>query len=378
MKENVLIIAGEVSGELHGSSIVKEMLKLNPDIHFFGIGGEKMKDAGVELVYHIKDMAFLGLIEIIKHIPFLRKVKKHLREEIVKRGVKSVILIDYPGFNLNFAKSIKEFDLSVYYYIAPQIWAWGKNRIKIIEKVITKMIVVFPFEEKLYSDFGIDVSFVGHPLLDLIDNYKYQSQKEFFTENNIDTSKKLICIFPGSRKQEIESLLKICSETVSVLNKNNEYQFAVAAINNFSEKFYRSFLTNKEIKLIYNKNYDLLKYSDFGIIKSGTSTLEAALMGLPFMVIYKASKLSYFIGKHLISIDYFSLANILANKKIVQEYIQNDANESNIFNELCKMISDQEYVKNMKREFSDLRNKLGENGAAQKVAKIIFKKESKN
>jgi len=369
--KEILIVAGEVSGDIHGSRLVDELLKFDSSLKFFGIGGDRMRNSGVELLHHVKDVSFLGFTEVIKHIPFMKRIKKELQSEVENRNIEKIILIDYPGFNLSLAKNLFSAKRKIYYYISPQIWAWGKNRVNTIKKYIHKMLVVFKFEEEFYNEHNIKAEFVGHPLLESINDYQFESKEKFFEEFGFDKSKKLITIFPGSRKQEIEKILPISILTASKLKQNLDIQIAVAAVSNFSDSLYHQF--DKEAKIIYNRNYELLKYSDAGIIKSGTSTLEAALFQLPFVVVYKTSRLSYLLGKSLIKIDSIALANIVSRKKVVKELIQHDASVEKISTELKKLLVDEKYRETLKRSFRELKNELGELGASRRAAELILK-----
>ncbi|MCX8009952.1 MAG: lipid-A-disaccharide synthase [Ignavibacteria bacterium] len=370
--ENILIIAGEVSGDQHGSKLSAEILKLNHDVKLFGIGGDNMKDAGVELLYHIKDLSFLGFIEVIKHIPFLRRIKKELLEHLQKRNVKKIILIDYPGFNLSFAKDAYNHNRKIFYYISPQIWAWGKKRISKIKKYIHKVLVILPFEKKFYEENNVNVDFVGHPLIESIADYNFESKEMFFQTNNLQLGKKLVVIFPGSRLQEINRILPTCIEAVEVLKKELPIQVAISAVNNIPIENYEKYISNSDVKIIYNKNYELLKYADAGIIKSGTSALEAILFDLPFFVIYKTSYINYLIGKLLINIDTISLANIIAEKKFLKELIQRQASVTNVAIELKRILLDDKYVDDLKKNYAFVRNALGDKGASVKSARIIL------
>lgn len=369
--KKILIVAGEASGDLHGGNLVKSIKSINPDIHFLGIGGNNMKSAGVELLYHIDSMAFMGFVEVIKHIPFLRKVKKDLLAKVRESNVDAVILIDYPGFNLSLAKDLKKLNKKIFYYIAPQLWAWGKNRLRLIKELIHKMIVVFPFEEKIYKETGINVAFVGHPLIDVIQQYSFQAKDEFFEQNKINSNKKILTIFPGSRRQEINKILPITIQSIKLLKQKFDLEVLVACVDSINREVYEKYCGN-EAKLIFNKNYDLMKYADAGIIKSGTSTLEAALLGLPFVVVYKTSFLSYLIGKSLIQIDKISLANIVADKKVVTELVQNDCTPQRIADEIEKILVNESYRTQMKIEFSRIKSLLGMSGSSIKAAEIIL------
>lgn len=369
--KKILIIAGEVSGDLHGGNLVKAMLRQNPHLSFFGIGGENMKSAGVELIYHINSLSFMGFIEVIKHIPFLKKVKKEILQQVDEQNTDAVILIDYPGFNLSIAKELHKQGKKIFYYISPQLWAWGKSRIDLIKKFIHKMIVVFPFEEKMYSEFGVNAEFVGHPLIEIISNYQFQSKEDFFKQYSLNPEIKLITIFPGSRKQEIRKILPTVVEAIQMLRKEFELNVAISGVKSIELSLYREFV-GEDIPIIFEKNYELMKYADAGIIKSGTSTLEAALFELPFVVVYKTSYLSYLIGKTLIQIDKISLVNIVAGEKIVEELIQNDCNPKKIYEVVKSLLLDENQRAEMKLKMKRIKSLLGERGASERAAKLIL------
>jgi lipid-A-disaccharide synthase len=369
--KNILIIAGETSGDLHGSNLVKSINKIDTSFKFFGIGGDRMKEVGVDVVYHINSLSFMGFVEVIKHIPYLKKVKEHLLQIVIEKDPSTAILIDYPGFNLSIAKELHKLGKKIFYYISPQIWAWGKSRIDLIRKVVHKMIVVFPFEEKMYRDANINVSFVGHPLLDVIENYQFETKEKFFERYALDPQKKLLTIFPGSRKQELIKILPIVSEAALKLKEDLNLNVAIAGLNTMTQEFYKKYFDN-EFKLIFNNNYELMKYADVGIIKSGTSTLEAALFELPFVVVYKTSLLSYLISKNLIQIDNISLANIVAGEKIVSELIQKDCNPKKIYNEIKELFINEIKKNQLRENLKRIKKLLGEKGASQRAAEIIL------
>jgi lipid-A-disaccharide synthase len=368
--KEILIAAGEISGDIHGSKLVLEMLKLDSNLRFYGIGGDKMRDAGVELLYHVKDISFLGFAEVVRHIPLMYRLKRELKAEVEKRNTDKIILIDYPGFNLSLAKNIYSENRKIYYYICPQIWAWGKNRAKTIKDFIYKMMVIFKFEEDFYRKNNINAEFVGHPLLELIAEYPFESKDKFFDQFGLDKSKKLITIFPGSRKQEIEKILPVSIEAAKIVSNEFNIEIALAAVSNLPKEFYKQF--ENTAKIIYDRNYELLKYSNAGIIKSGTSTLEAALFQLPFVVVYKTSLISYLLGKSLIKIDSIALANIVSAQKVVEELIQNDATVKNISFEVRRLLNDNDYISSIKSSFNELKNKLGDIGASRRAAELIL------
>jgi len=371
MTKKVLILAGEVSGDLHGSNLVRAMKSFSPDLEFFGIGGDRMRKAGVDLLYHIDQISLMGFVEVLRHIPSLRKIKERLLSFVRINSIDAIVLIDYPGFNLSFAKSVSEFCKKVYYYISPQLWAWGKNRIEIIKKHVQKMIVVFPFEEELYRKHGIDATFVGHPLIDVIENYEFIPRELFFNYHNLDKNKKLLVVFPGSRIQEIKNLLSPTLNAVEKLKNEFDLNVVIAGVKSIEESLYLKF-TQGKVPIIYDSNYELLKYGDLGVIKSGTSTLEAAILQIPFVVIYRTSFLSYLISKSLIQIDKISLANILAEEKIVDELIQYDCTEKKIYNKVKDFLLNPEKADALKQNLKKVKELLGKSGASVNAAWLIL------
>lgn len=370
--KKILIIAGEVSGDLHGGNLVKAMRKLDPSLYFFGIGGENMKANGVELIYHINSLSFMGFIEVIKHLPFLKKVKENILKMSNEKNPDAIILIDYPGFNLSIAKELFKQGRKIFYYISPQLWAWGKSRIKLIKKIVYKMIVVFPFEEKMYREAGVNVEFVGHPLLDVIENYSYEPREKFFSSNGLNLNKKLLAIFPGSRKQEIKKILPEIYIAIKKLRDKFDLNVAISGVKSIDISIYRE-IVGEEIPIIFDRNYELMKYAYAGIIKSGTSTLEAALLELPFVVVYKTSYLSYLIGKNLIKIDKISLANIVAGEKIVKELIQKDCNADRIYMEIKYIIKNENQRNELVEKLRNIKNSLGKIGASERAANLILR-----
>jgi len=371
-EQNIMIIAGEVSGDLLGGELSTELMRLNSNIKLYGIGGDKMRQAGVEIIYHINRLAFLGFAEVIKHIPFVKKVQRDLIRVIKEKNIKNIIMIDYPGFNLNFAKKIKPLGIKILYYVSPQIWAWGIGRIKKIKHLVKKMFVVFPFEEELYKDAEVDVEFVGHPLLDRISRYGYLSQEEFFEKYNLDTSKDILLILPGSRKFEVEKIFPACIKAALKLKKEFNLQIVVAGASNINEKLFAEISPLSDYKIIKERNYELMKYSKVGIIKSGTSTLESGLFGLPMVIVYKTSSLTYFISKSLVRLKSIGMANIILGENVVPELIQHNVNPESIYNEVKKLLSNNVLLDSIKRKLLTIKSKLGSEGAAKRTAQSIY------
>jgi lipid-A-disaccharide synthase len=379
-----MIIAGEVSGDLHGSALITELKNFDSKLRFFGIGGDKMKSAGMEIVYHLNKMAFLGFAEIIKHLPFIKKVQKNLIELLKEKNISNVILIDYPGFNLNFASKLKKLklpggkEIKIIYYISPQLWAWGAGRLKKIRKLVSKMLVLFPFEKEFYREHNIDVEFVGHPLVERIKNYTFSERKDFFRKFDLDESKEILLILPGSREHEIENIFPESIKASTKIAQEFRLQIVIAAPSNIDEQKFYNLTGLKQFRVIKSHTYDLMKYSKIGIIKSGTSTLEAGLFELPMIIVYKTSYLTYLIGKNLIKVKNIGMVNIILEEETVPELIQNQMTPENIYLEIKKILSDEKIYSGIKEKLKKIKKKLGEEGASKKAARSIYSLLSKN
>jgi lipid-A-disaccharide synthase len=370
---NLMMIAGEISGDLHGASLIKELKMLDPEINIFGIGGDKMQNAGMQIAYHINRMAFLGFVEVVRHIPFIKKVQKQLIELVKAKNINTAVLIDYPGFNLSIAKKLKRMDVKIVYYISPQIWAWGSGRINKIKKLVNKMLVVFPFEKSLYSNHNVDVEFVGHPLLERLKEYDFLSKEKLFEKYDLDRNKEILLILPGSRDQEVKHLFPEMIKAAVKLALEFNLQVITACSSNIDENLFNRITKEKDFKVIKNDTYNLLKNSKFGIVKSGTSTLEAALFQLPMIIVYKTSLPTYWIGKGLIKVDQIGMANIICGERVVPELIQNQVREKTIYEECKKILADNKLYETIKSKFKLIKEKLGTEGASAKAALSIYK-----
>ena len=368
----LLIITGEVSGDLIGASLIRELKSLQPELIITGIGGDRMKSSGMNLIYHSDQMAILGFVEVIKHLPFIRQVRKKIIETVIQENIRCVVLIDYPGFNLNIAKKLKERGIKIIYYVSPQIWAWAKGRVKKVQRFVDKMLVVFPFEVEFYKNEKVNVEYVGHPLVERISQYKFLSKEDFFAKYNLDEEKKTLLVMPGSREQEVKQIFPETIKATDMLAKKFDLQVVVAKSKNIDTKIFRDLSVSEKFTLIEDHNYELMKYSYFGIIKSGTSTLEAGYFSLPMVVVYKTSSLTYLIGKQLIKLDKIGMVNILLDKMVVPELIQNEANSENIINTTSKIISDEKIYQSIKHKLEFVKEKLGSGGASKKAAKTIL------
>ena len=372
LKHKLMIITGEVSGDLIGASLIRELKKLDAELTIFGIGGDRMREQGMNILYHINKMAFLGFTEVVRHLPFIKKVQAGLLAVVKKEEIKNVVLIDYPGFNLNIAKKFKKNRIKTIYYISPQLWAWGSGRMKKIKRLVNKMLVVFLFEEKLYKSNNVDVEFVGHPLIDRINEYQFLSKEELFSKFNLDGSKELLLLMPGSRKHEVEKLFPQIIKAANKLADEFNLQIAIACSSNIDENLFYELSGHSDFKVITGYTYDLMKYAKFGIIKSGTSTLEAGYFALPMIIVYKISGLTYLIVKKLIKVSKIGMVNILLEDNVVPELIQNDVSEGKIYNAGEKILSDKEYYNSVKLKLNMVKDKLGNEGASARAAKQIY------
>jgi lipid-A-disaccharide synthase len=363
------IIAGEASGDLHGSNLMRALYQEDPnaDIRFWG--GNLMEEVGGTLVKHYRDLAFMGFAEVIMNLNTILNNIKFCKNDITKFNPDVIIFIDYPGFNMRIAKWAKQKGIKTHYYIAPQIWAWKENRINAIKRDFDKLFVILPFEKDFFEvKHNFPVEFVGHPLIDAIHNRKKTDENQFRKENNLD-EKPIIAILPGSRKQEISKMLSVM---LSVTNDFSDYQFVIAGAPSQEFEFYKQFLNNKNVKFVSNKTYDLLSFATAALVTSGTATLETALFKVPEVVCYKGNWISYQIAKRIITLKYISLVNLIMDKQVVTELIQDECNPKRIKEELAKLLENN-HRKQLLAEYDILESKLGGIGASNKTAHLIVK-----
>ncbi len=365
------IIAGEASGDLHGSNLMQAIKQVDAEANFRCWGGDLMQAAGGEIVKHYKDLAFMGFIEVAINLRTILSNIKLCKEDIKKYQPDAVIFIDYPGFNMRIGPFVKELGIKTFYYISPQIWAWKQKRAYELKKWVDRMFVILPFERDFYKKFNMDVDYVGHPLLDAIQKRTHdESRKAQIRKNNDLGERPVIAIVPGSRKQEINVMLPLMLKQTQHFP---DYQFVLAAAPSFDSEFYRGFLKNfPQVKLMFNKTYDLFEVATAAMVTSGTATLEAALFKVPEVVCYKGSYISYQIAKRLIKANYISLVNLIVNEEIVKELIQKEFNEKLLKAELEKLLKNEGYRKQMLDNFERLTQRLGGGGASQKTAQLMF------
>ncbi len=364
-QRTILIVAGEASGDQHGADLVKAINAIAPQYRFVGIGGDKMQAAGVTLLYHIRDFAILGISEVIRHLPFLRRVLKKLQQKL--REIDAVILIDYPGFNLRLARLAHEAGKKVIYYICPQLWAWGERRVHNIRKYVDLALVIFEFEERFYRQRGVTAYWVGHPLVDQLQEIAV-TRDEFFQQNNFPEDKPLVTLLPGSRRQEVERLLPLMVAAMAPLA--TEVSIAIGQSPTLDASFYQSHL-KPNMHLLVGQTHALMKHADVAIVASGTATLELGYFQTPMVVVYRVSPITYWLGKRLVTIENIALVNIIAGKRIVPELIQEEASAEQIQKTLKRLLTDKVYYHQMKQALAQIPTKLGPPGASKRAAQKI-------
>ena len=363
------IIAGEASGDLHGSNLMKALQKEDVNASFRFWGGDLMQNVSDTLVRHYRDLAFMGFLEVLMNLRTIVKNLSFCKKDIQKYNPDVLVFIDYPGFNLRIAKWAKQKGYKTHFYISPQIWAWKENRIAAIKRDVDAMYVILPFEKEFYEDkHNFNVSFVGHPLIDAISDRTQVDEYEFRAKHELN-KKPIIAILPGSRKQEIKKMLSIM---LSIVDDYPDFQFVIAGAPSQEFSFYAQFINNVNVHFIANKTYDLLSVSTAALVTSGTATLETALFKVPQVVCYKGSWLSYQIGKRVVNLEYISLVNLVMNKEVVTELIQNEFNSKRLKQELNIILDQYERTKFF-INYYELEQKLGGKGASEKTAKLIYK-----
>lgn len=363
------IIAGEASGDLHASNLIAEIKNKDPKAEFRAWGGDLMRKQGVTLVKHYRHMAFMGFVEVAAN---LRKVLGNIREckaDLLKYRPDVLILVDYPGFNLRIAEFAHHHGIKVCYYISPQVWAWKQHRVKKIRENVDRMLVILPFEEPFYREHGVNVNFVGHPLLDELSKLSTTPRINFVHRNNLSEKREIIALLPGSRKQEVERML---GAMLKVIPYFPQYQFVIAGVSSLDKELYARMIGDKDVQLVVNQTYELLQNSSAALVTSGTATLETALLSVPEVVCYKANRLSYMIARNLIKVKYISLVNLIMEKQAVKELIQDEYNEANLTKELEQLLKNPDKQRRLLDDLDQLKHRLGNSGASEKAAELII------
>ena len=354
---------------MHASNLMHEIKKIDLEASFRCWGGDLMENEGGEIIKHIKDLSFMGFIEVLMNIRTISENLRFCKNDLLANKPDALILVDFPGFNLRIAQFAKDNGIKVFYYISPSVWAWKESRVEIIKKSVDKLFVILPFEKDFYKKHNCEVEYYGHPLIDQVEKLKKQftARDQFIIDNQL-TGKKIIACLPGSRKQEI---IKLLPEMVKQQSNFPEYEFVFAAASTLPDDFYYSIVNNSKLKLLRGKTYELMFHSHAGIIKSGTSTLEAALFNLPEVCCYKGNPVSIWIARKVAKVKYISLPNLIMNKPVIKELIQEDLNENNLRVELEKLINDKECRDKINDDFLILKNLLGGSGASERIAEKL-------
>lgn len=371
--KKILLVAGEVSGDLHGAHLVEAIRRIHPKIHFFGVGGEQLQRQGMKLLYHARHLSVVGITEVFFKLRSILTAYAGLKKAIVQERPDLVILIDFPDFNLRVARVARQKEIPVLYYISPQIWAWRPKRVEVIAKRVSKMVVLLPFEVPLYEDAGVDVEWVGHPLLDLV---KPTLPKEAaFNQLGLDPKRRTIGLLPGSRLHEVKRLLPPLLESARLLQEEiPDLQFIVPLASGIPMEIVSQAIQQVAfpVKVAEGMNYDVMNLSELLIMASGTATLEGAILGKPMVIIYKVSSASYWIGRALVRVDSIGLVNLVAGKKVAPELIQKEVHPQRIAEESFRILKNPILQKQMTEAMGEVRKRLGKPGAADRAAQIAL------
>lgn len=371
--KKIFIVAGEVSGDMHAASLIKELKIINPSLRFMGLGGKRMEQEGMLLFFDLTKIAVVGFTEVLKNLFLFRKIFYGFIKKAEQEKPDAIILVDYPGFNLRLAKELKRRGFKIIYYISPQIWAWGEKRIEIIRETVDKMIVFFDFEKEIYGKKGIDAEFAGHPLLDQAK--PTLTKDEFIKTLSLDSKNPIISLLPGSRNTEVEKIFPIMLDAAKfIFEEFPQAQFLVLSSSSVDINTYHGLIKNSPlpIRMLDSQHYNAISSSDLALVASGTATLEAAILNTPMLIVYKVSFLTWAYAKKLIKIPYIGLVNVVAGKKIVPEFIQFSARPELISKEAIELLKNREKYVNLQKELSQIKTHLGEPGASRRSAQSIL------
>lgn len=371
---DVMIVAGEASGDLHGSNLVAAMREMQPELSFCGIGGKELVAQGVEALYNSAKLSVVGILEVFSHLQDIREAMRILEQRLQRNPPKLLILIDFPDFNLMIAKKAKRLNVPVFYYISPQVWAWRSGRLKKIAGLVDRMAVILPFEKDFYARKGMDVDFVGHPLMDSVQ--PEMTRKEFLTSQGISPESKVVGILPGSRKKEVNKMLPTFLEAARMLSaacKDVAFLCPLApslSMDDLRENGLDD--ASLQIKVVTGNRYDLMASCDAAIAVSGTVTLELAILNVPMVVAYRIAPITHFFGSRLIKVQYAALANLIADREVVPEFLQKDMTPDNIYQALSSIIMDEDTNRSIKQDLKNVCNQLGGPGASKRAAAIAI------
>jgi lipid-A-disaccharide synthase len=368
--KSVVIVAGEASADLHGSNLVKAIKRLDPDIVFCGIGGKRMQEAGVQILFSSSDMAVVGLTEVFSKLQTITRAFRAIKTILKNDRPDLLILIDYPGFNIHMAKIAKRFEIPVLYYISPQVWAWRRGRVKKISRRVDRMAVILPFEEAFYGERGMKVDFVGHPLLDAL-----EYGKSALHSAHANLPHPVVGILPGSRKEEIRNLLPVMVKSAEIMSQRYpDICCLLPLAPTIDNEFVQSLVEESPVKIriCQESIYETLEVCDVALVASGTATLETAIMGVPMVIVYRVSPISYWVGRMVVRVPYIGLGNLVAGEKVVPELIQDEVTPGRLASEALNILDDEKVRANMIEKLKGIKERLGRAGASERTAKIAL------
>jgi lipid-A-disaccharide synthase len=368
MGRKLYIVSGEASGDLHGSNVMKELLKNDPDLDIRFWGGDKMAAVGGTMAKHIRELAFMGFVEVVMNLRTILRNMKFCKQDIKAFKPDAILLIDYPGFNMRIAEWAKKEGIRVFYYISPTVWAWKENRVEKIRRDVERLFVILPFEKPFYAKHNYDVEYVGHPLLDEIQQYKEKPTDTLAISSN--DKRPIVAVLPGSRVQELKTKLPVM---LSLVDKYPDYHFVVAGAPNMDRSIYEELIGDRKVSVVFGQTYPLLQASTAAVVTSGTATLETALFGVPEVVCYIGNPISYHIAKRLVNVKYISLVNLILDRELVTELIQNDCTPENLGHEFKRLLPGEKHRQYLEKGYQEIQEILGQGGASAKVAHFLLK-----
>jgi lipid-A-disaccharide synthase len=368
-RPRLLVSCGELSGDLYAGELVRHLRKRVPDVEVFGTGGDRLEAQGVHLQAHVRDLAVVGLFEVLRHLRRLRRVFRGLLQEVDRARPSLALLVDYAGFNLRLARALKARGVSVVYYVSPQIWAWRRGRLRTIRETVSHMMVIFPFEEAVYREAGVPVTFVGHPLVDLV--RRANDPAAFLIGAGLDPSRPLIALLPGSRPQEVRHNIGPLAGAVRLLAaRRPELQFALAVAAGLDRGIFAAALAGLPVTLT-EKTHALMSAATLGLVASGTATVEAALLEMPMVVVYRLSRLTYTLGRPFVRVPHYAMANLIAGRRVVEELIQTDFTPETVATSALALLDDPEARAALRSELAGIRHRLGSSGASDRAAALV-------
>jgi len=373
VSRSIFVSCGEASGDLYAAELLRELRKLDPDVECFGIGGDQLAQAGAELLVTLDEISVIGLVEVIEKLPALHRAKRVLLEAARQRRPDAAVLIDFSGFNLRLGRSLKALGIPIVYYVSPQVWAWRRGRVKAIRKIVDKMLVILPFEEEFYRREGVPVRFVGHPLLDMLRSQ--EDRQSFCRRAGLDSKRPIVAVLPGSRRREIGLHLPILARSIEkMLSGRPELQFLVVQAPTISRMQIESGLggVSEQVRILARSTDEGLAHASAAIVASGTATVEAAICGTPMVVVYRTSKLSYLLGKPFVRVPHYAMVNLIAEKRLVPELMQDDMTDWAVAHETLQLIENASAAEAMRRGLEEVKARLGESGASRRAAEEVI------